>query len=140
MLRTVLLAWPLLAGYDSMLEAHGSQYRRFAFLSFDVLLSHSGHAYVEEVNTNGFLMGTRIPQGWQYTLDAMRLLGIGGFPRRPEYQSRAANQLGARFPYCSQICIFFSVHSRGVKYPSPWMEYERYDYARVDRDTRHATT
>ena len=45
------------------------------------------------MNTNGFLMGTRIPLGWRYTLDAMRLLGIGGFPRRPAYQSRLEEAL-----------------------------------------------
>ena len=92
-LKTVLLAWPLLAGYDKMLQSGGAEYRRFAFLSFDVLLSHSGHSYVEEVNTNGFLMGTRIPQGWRYTLDAMRLLGIGGYPDRPRYQAQLEAQL-----------------------------------------------
>ena len=37
-LKTVLLAWPLLAGYDSMLSGDGADYRRFAFLSFDVIL------------------------------------------------------------------------------------------------------
>ena len=41
-------------------------------------LDADGRAWVEEVNTNGFLMGTRIPRGWDYTLDAMRLLGVGG--------------------------------------------------------------
>lgn len=87
-LKTVLLAWPLLSGYDAMLAAAGVRYGRFAFLSFDVLLSHSGQSFVEEVNTNGFMMGTRIPRGWDYTLDAMRLLGIGGYPKRPSYQKR----------------------------------------------------
>lgn len=64
-----------------MLNSNGAKYRRFSFLSFDVILDHSGHCFVEEVNTNGFMMGTRIPKGWDYTLDAMRLLGVGR--RRP---------------------------------------------------------
>mmetsp|Transcript_14905 Transcript_14905/g.33793 ORF Transcript_14905/g.33793 Transcript_14905/m.33793 type:complete len:170 (+) Transcript_14905:42-551(+) len=38
-------------------------------------------------------MGTRIPHGWQYTLDAMRLLGIGGYQERENYQTRLEEAL-----------------------------------------------
>ena len=33
-------------------------------------------------------MGTRIAKGWAYTLDAMRMLGAAGYPKRPSYQQR----------------------------------------------------
>jgi uncharacterized membrane protein YgcG len=87
-LKTVLFAAPLLEGYEAMLSTEGASYRRFGFLSLDLILTATGAAYVEEVNTNGFLLGTRIPNGWQYTLDAMTTLGLGGYPRRPEYARR----------------------------------------------------
>ena len=96
MLRTVLMARPLLRAYEAgLLRRGGRAYRRFAFLSYDAIIDADGRAWVEEVNTNGFLMGTRIPRGWDYTLDAMRLLGVGGYASRP-YQPRLDAEI-ARF-------------------------------------------
>ena len=98
MLRTVLMARPLLRAYEAgLLRRGGRAYRRFAFLSYDAIIDADGRAWVEEVNTNGFLMGTRIPRGWDYTLDAMRLLGVGGYASRP-YQPRSPLQ--ARLDRC----------------------------------------
>jgi len=95
-LRTVLMARPLLRAYEAgLLRRGGRAYRRFAFLSYDAIIDADGRAWVEEVNTNGFLMGTRIPRGWDYTLDAMRLLGVGGYASRP-YQPRLDAEI-ARF-------------------------------------------
>ena len=59
------------SGTPTLLRRGGRAYRRFAFLSYDAIIDADGRAWVEEVNTNGFLMGTRIPRGWDYTLDAL---------------------------------------------------------------------
>ena len=44
-----------------MLSSEGAAYRRFGFLSLDLILTDEGVPYVEEVSTNGFLTGTKIP-------------------------------------------------------------------------------
>jgi len=93
--KSVLMVWPLLAGYEQSLHAQGLSYARFAFLSYDVILTRAGYAYIEEVNTNGFLMGSRIPYGWEYTLDAAHLLGLSGHPNRSRYAPKLQRELEA---------------------------------------------
>ena len=39
-------------------------------------------------------MGTRIPRGWQYTLESMQLLGVSGYPDRHRYQARVDGAVG----------------------------------------------
>jgi len=87
-LKTILMAWPVLVGYERHLLARGARFRRFSFLSFDAMLEWADPArppqpMILECNSNGFMMGSRIPAGWEYTVDALRLLGVAGYARAP---------------------------------------------------------
>lgn len=102
-LKTILMAWPVLVGYERHLLARGARYRRFSFLSFDAMLewadpSRPPQPMILECNSNGFMMGSRIPAGWDYTVDALRLLGVGGYNRaltQPTFVRVARDTCGA---------------------------------------------
>uniref|UniRef100_A0A7S0TCK6 Tubulin--tyrosine ligase-like protein 9 n=1 Tax=Chrysocystis fragilis TaxID=1411660 RepID=A0A7S0TCK6_9STRA len=70
-----------------------SPYRTFALLSPDLTLDDKGHVYIEEVNTNGLVMGTHAASGGAgnlffdnaYVRGFLRLVGADGYPRAPDY-------------------------------------------------------
>ncbi|KAG8459383.1 hypothetical protein KFE25_013019 [Diacronema lutheri] len=85
-LKTIMMAWPVLVGYERHLLQRGQKSRRFSFLSFDAMFEWADPAeppapMILECNSNGFMMGSRIPNGWEYTVDALRLLGVAGYNR-----------------------------------------------------------
>jgi hypothetical protein len=91
-LKTIMMAWPLLVGYERHLLATGARTRRFSFLSFDAIFNWpdkkaAPQPMILECNSNGFMMGSRIPKGWEYTVDALRLLGVAGY-NRSAYQAQ----------------------------------------------------
>lgn len=91
-LKTILMAWPVLVGYERHLLARGAKSRRFSFLSFDAMFewpdpSEPPAPMILECNSNGFMMGSRIPAGWEYTVDALRLLGVAGYNRSTYQQT-----------------------------------------------------
>ena len=65
--------------------------RRFALLSPDFIVDANGQAFIEEMNVNGFMVGDdHFYHGQQDTIDALRVLGADGWPKRPLYESRAS--------------------------------------------------
>ena len=68
-----------------------SRYRRVLLLSPDFIVDDSGEAFLEEVNTNGFLVGDdELYKAQGDTIDLMRLVGADGWPARPLYSEGAA--------------------------------------------------
>ena len=74
------------------------KYRRVLLLSPDFIVDDSGVAFLEEVNTNGFLVGdeNELYKAQGDTIDLMRIVGADGWPRRPLY-SEAASELVSAF-------------------------------------------
>ena len=73
------------------LEASGRRYRRVLLLSPDFIVDQSGQAFLEEVNTNGFMVGDdELYQAQADTVDLMRLVGADGWPKRRLYTAQAA--------------------------------------------------
>ena len=65
--------------------------RCFVLLSPDFIVDANGQAFIEEMNVNGFMVGDdHFYHGQQDTLDALRVLGADGWPKRPLYESRAS--------------------------------------------------
>lgn len=71
-------------------------YQPFALLSPDVTLDENGHVYVEEINTNGLVMGTHMAAGGAgnlffdnaYVKSLLQIVGADGFPRSRSYDDR----------------------------------------------------
>ena len=66
-----------------------NSYRRFAFLSPDFAVDDKGKAYMEEMNTNGFMIGDTYSHFFpaqSETILLMRVLGADGFPDSWKYQ------------------------------------------------------
>ena len=73
-----------------------SKYRRVLLLSPDFIVDDSGVAFLEEVNTNGFLVGDdELYKAQGDTLDMMRLVGADGWPKRPLYAQDVADMVHA---------------------------------------------
>ena len=62
-------------------------------LSPDFIVDDNGRVYVEEVNTNGFIVGdnNELFKAQGDTIDMLRFLGADGWPKRPLYTTRAAS-------------------------------------------------
>ena len=61
-------------------------YKRVLLLSPDFIVDDSGRAFLEEVNTNGFLVGDdELFRAQADTVDLMRLVGADGWPARKLY-------------------------------------------------------
>ncbi|GMH67024.1 hypothetical protein TrLO_g5362 [Triparma laevis f. longispina] len=73
-------------------------YRRFVFLSPDFAMDDTGKVFMEEMNTNGFMIGdtysTFFPAQEQ-TVTVMRMLGADGFPDSWKYEGSAEETIGA---------------------------------------------
>jgi hypothetical protein len=74
-----------------------SKYRRVLLLSPDFIVDDSGVAFLEEVNTNGFLVGdeNELYKAQGDTVDLMRIVGADGWPKRPLYAADAAELVNA---------------------------------------------
>ena len=60
-------------------------------LSPDFIVDANGQAFIEEMNVNGFMVGDdHFYHGQQDTVDALRVLGADGWPKRPLYEPRAS--------------------------------------------------
>lgn len=79
-LKTLLMVW---SRHKDWHDRHGDQvFRRFQWLHFDVIVDSDGHAWVEEVNCNGFMMGNH--NGYKtlpLQVEGMELAGIRGYDR-----------------------------------------------------------
>lgn len=75
-----------------LLQAGGQRYRRVLMLSPDFIVDDSGQAFLEEVNTNGFMIGDdeELWKAQADTVDMMRIAGADGWPKRKLYASQAA--------------------------------------------------
>lgn len=79
----------------------------FALLSPDLTLDEKGHVYIEEVNTNGLVMGTHGASGGSgnlffddnYVKSLLQIVGADGYPRAATYQ---ANLDDAIAKFCNQ--------------------------------------
>jgi len=77
-----------LALHNKMLEG-GATYRRFLFLSPDLIVDQWGRVFLEEMNTNGFMPGDDVLYHMQAdTASVVHLLGADGFPSRPMYENK----------------------------------------------------
>jgi len=71
-------------------------YRRVLLLSPDFIVDEAGTVIVEEINTNGFLVGDdELYSAQKDTIDLMRVVGADGWPRRPLYAEQAAKLVDA---------------------------------------------
>lgn len=81
--------------------AAAAKYRRFALLSADVIVDASGRATIEEINTNGNIMGTHALSGGRrdffrdddYMRGLLRLVGVDAYPRRASYEDKVASAI-----------------------------------------------
>ena len=90
-----ITAWVVLLARREPLRLHreqqrlGATYRRFLLLSPDFIVDERGQAFIEEMNTNGFMPGDdALFRGQQDTVDALRVLGADGWPSRALYEER----------------------------------------------------
>mmetsp|Transcript_17078 Transcript_17078/g.34208 ORF Transcript_17078/g.34208 Transcript_17078/m.34208 type:complete len:246 (+) Transcript_17078:426-1163(+) len=87
-----------------------NSYRRFAFLSPDFAVDDKGKVYMEEMNTNGFMIGDTYSHFFpaqSETILIMRVLGADGFPDSWKYQEDAEKVVdkycaGAGFDDCEK--------------------------------------
>mmetsp|Transcript_3598 Transcript_3598/g.6806 ORF Transcript_3598/g.6806 Transcript_3598/m.6806 type:complete len:683 (+) Transcript_3598:201-2249(+) len=73
-------------------------YRRFVFLSPDFAVDDTGKVFMEEMNTNGFMIGDTYAHFFpaqEETVVVMRLLGADGFPDKWKYKSNAEQVVSA---------------------------------------------
>ncbi|KAK7242939.1 putative tubulin polyglutamylase [Aureococcus anophagefferens] len=78
-------------------------HRRFALLSPDLAVDDEGAAFIEEINTNGMIMGTNERGGGyndlfhddDYLRGFLRIVGADGFPRRGNYSARLDSEIAA---------------------------------------------
>ncbi|KAH8059999.1 hypothetical protein JL722_4953 [Aureococcus anophagefferens] len=98
--RALLLA----AARDAPAPAGGAPaHRRFALLSPDLAVDDEGAAFIEEINTNGMIMGTNERGGGyndlfhddDYLRGFLRIVGADGFPRRGNYSARLDSEIAA---------------------------------------------
>ena len=89
----VLFAAPLLAAFEALLREEGATYRRVALLSVDVLVSADGIPRVADIDASPCLISSQMPHSEQYARDAMALLGVRGYPRRPAYAQALAEHV-----------------------------------------------
>lgn len=92
-----IVAWVTLLARAEPLRLHRlslqqpSRCRRFVLLSPDFIVDSHGQAFLEEMNVNGFMVGDEaFYHGQRDTLDALRVLGADGWPKRPLYEGRAS--------------------------------------------------
>lgn len=84
-------------------KATTSSTRRFSLLSPDVTIDDKGHVYVEEVNTNGLVMGTHLNSGGHgnlfydnsYVKGMLQIVGADDYPRKAEYADILENAISA---------------------------------------------
>ena len=72
--------------------ANKDRYNRFVLLSPDFAFDASGHVYMEEMNTNGFMIGDTYSSFFPAqasTVQLLKLLGAGGQGERGEYGESA---------------------------------------------------
>ena len=86
------------------------RYRRVGILSVDAIIEASGRVVLEEVNTNGIIMGTHGNHGGarelfrddDYTRGMLRLIGADGYPKRRNYQAQLSEVLDR---YCRGLNV-----------------------------------
>lgn len=69
------------------------QHRRYGLLSPDILVDSNGRVYIEEINTNGAIVGTHLRNGGLkdlfhddgYLRELFALLGANGYPDKSKY-------------------------------------------------------
>ena len=95
--QTVLLSAPVIDAYEGMLRAYGAAYRRFAFLSLDVLVDEEGRPHVTDVDIDTLdpTSPPTLPSAPQYLAHAFALLGLRGYPRRGAYAARTDAAIAA---------------------------------------------
>lgn len=104
--------------------------RRFLLLSPDFIVDAWGQAWLEEMNTNGFMVGDdTLYHGQQDTVDAMRVLGADGWPKRQLYEGRAASLIGGfveaqGFDEHDEAILrpplMQLIHEEAAAYPTSW--------------------
>jgi len=78
------------------------RYNRFVFLSPDYGVDKSGKVFMEEMNTNGFMIGDTYDEFYreqESTISALRMLGADAYPDSWKYNTRADTVIDA---FCSQ--------------------------------------
>jgi len=132
-----ILATVVLLAREEPLRLHkellnqGAFYRRVLLLSPDFIVDEAGKVFLEEVNTNGFLVGDdELFKGQQDTVDLMRLLGADGWPMKNLYMQQLS-ALVDRF--CEEQgydehdmrlvrpALLDGLHEEVAAYPTSWL-------------------
>ena len=94
-------------------------------------MDEAGQVFVEEVNTNGFLVGDdELFKAQEDTVDMMRVIGADDFPKRPLYASHAANLVN-RFLNTEgydehdgaliKDALLSTIHEEVAAFPTSWV-------------------
>ncbi|KAJ1635046.1 hypothetical protein T492DRAFT_968777 [Pavlovales sp. CCMP2436] len=98
LLRVVLLARREVIPADEELVRTGSRHKRVQVLQPDVIFDVNGNAYVIEMNTNGFMVGSLHKEFFDATPQmrtATEIAGVNNYPLRPRYEAEATRLLRA---------------------------------------------
>ena len=82
-------------------KARNRRYRRFALVSPDMAVDNRGRSFVEEINTNGMIMGTHERMGGyrdlfhdeDYIKAMLQILGADDYPRRDGYGAKLSTAI-----------------------------------------------
>ena len=117
-------------GLGGSSSRQGQGLRRFLLLSPDFIVDAWGRAWLEEMNTNGFMVGDdTLYKSQQDTVDAMRVLGADGWPKRQLYEGRAAKLVGGfvaaqGFDGHDEAIVrpplMQLIHEEAAAYPTSW--------------------
>ncbi|KAJ1624424.1 hypothetical protein T492DRAFT_1046975 [Pavlovales sp. CCMP2436] len=97
-LRVVLLARREVIPADEKLVLAGFRHKRVQVLQPDVIFDVDGNAYVIEMNTNGFMVGSLHKEFFDTTpqiRSATEIAGVNNYPLRPRYEAEATRLLRA---------------------------------------------
>lgn len=96
-MRAVASVWTELQRYEEMLRAQGRSYRRVAELTLDWVIDEGGRPLLFDLDVDGAQPSDDLPLSHKYALDALQLLGVAGYARKP-YQ---ADFLREARPFCA---------------------------------------
>lgn len=93
LVKVLMLARPNMTKLN---KRHKKSRKTFALLSPDLTLDEKGRVYIEEINTNGLVMGTHGTNGGAsnlffdngYVRDLLQIVGADAYPRAPQYQAK----------------------------------------------------
>ncbi len=97
--RVVASVWRQLAMYERVLRTSAAAgtiapYRRAALLSLDWVIDEGGRPVLVDVDVDGAVASEDLPLSRRYALDALQLLGVGGY-ERDDYGDRASRAIEA---------------------------------------------